>query len=939
MSVRIQNERFVFPDTQPGDLASPNNNMIWTDDNTALDIDTFTFTAENAGIEVVALRNDNAHTGNGYDLDNVVVKFVDNGVTAQIDSANQLAGTNSFRNCTFIRDANELTTSGRLVFGNFIVGDARGPATNSTEIIGCRFIATDSRNPIAILNIGFGEFTLQNTEFIGAVAGQFYQGFQSVGTTWAAIGANDGVGTGTGPYFARSIHQGIANSNNVTNNNRLPNNAAIYLVNDDMSSATNLGTSIQLNHSSAVMIVNGLTGGRDIDVTYHSGGGGVAVARPAGVYKFVGWKPEWINPITGATVPDVRIEFGHISYAVPEYTNDATFLSTLNTNSIAGGFVRTFDATDANYRGFWIETSRDVFTAAAAGDSTAAPANSTYMAKSFSHDVSITTETAIPLTPVTNANNEQEQRLGDLSTTVDNFIASPVNSLTDALVGDYTAGANVGDTTDGTAPRDGAPGVTTLDDAYAGLKRNWYWRADFMPFAFTGNGSAITLNRDIIVDASVFSHPTTGEVGIPTPGLEAGALINTIVATGRTFDLSSTRLPSNTTIVGGTWERVGVTAADNVTFVNNPNIEVQVNDITEWDTTSSVDTGGVTISSLTARTVDVTQDQVDAGYTEGTNVAFNVTVAPYRLTFTHEAAPNAGGGRLAVFSRTNSFTGPWAQEGTTQVVTGSNTGMVQVSSRSTTANSEYLVIWRPFDSTHYTTVRRYDYTGGIPIQEESTITVPNVVIPNVVLAIANNTASVTWRSADVVDTSTQPAHNECIGTIVGAHANRLTGGQTQALLLEAYSDPAYFETIMANVNMIFGTDQFDTTTDVWDLITPTSTASTSAQGRYVQLEAGAQQGTQVIEQQQITGVVNSDAVGEGQVQLTDFLTADISAEESPGVTVTFPAVQIFDNPAGISGDQVRTALVTDLQAINTNVIVASVKPPAVQSAQDGNVQI
>ena len=201
-----------------------------------------------------------------------------------------------------------------------------------------------------------------------------------------------------------------------------------------------------------------------------------------------------------------------------------------------------------------------------------------------------------------------------------------------------------------------------------------------------------------------------------------------------------------------------------------------------------------------------------------------------------------------------------------------------------------------------------------------------------VLSEEPNPAAVVWSIDDVEDddTSATGVHDEVILSISGASLTRLNGGQTQTLLLESYSQVQYFQTIINNANEIFGVTAFNVDRDIWDIITPESSGSTVAAGRYVQLTTN--DGTQ----QQLTAVTNSN----GGSAITDFLTADIEGTNNApgGGSIEFPAVQIFDNPAGISGDQVRTALINDLRILNNNVVIASVKPGAVQSAQTHNGQ-
>ena len=474
--------------------------------------------------------------------------------------------------------------------------------------------------------------------------------------------------------------------------------------------------------------------------------------------------------------------------------------------------------------------------------------------------------------------------------------------------------------------------LTDWADFFPAIRVDFFDGTPDGAFPSVGTGNTITFPGDLTLTTQPDAHNYVGNdvtirVANSTTNTISGEITHFIL-TG-TADLAGTNIPNGITLDGGTWNNF-TGDLNNVTFANgsNPTIQIASDDITGWTTT-----GAATLVSTTARTVDITQEQVNSGLTAGTNVTFNITVIPYTIAFTHEADVSATGGQFAVFRRA-ALTGSWSQIGVTQPVTGSSQATVSIQSNVPEAQGEFLAIWRPENTNHYTTVRRFNFTTTLPSPDAATLTVPNVSIPNVVLTAETNPATVTWTSADVSDDNDGnpgATHNEVIGTITGANLTRLNGGQTQALMLEAYLSPAYMETLTSNVDAIFGTAAFDTTIDIWDLITPASSASTEAQGRYVQLTS--RDG----DQQQLTAITNTDASAGA---ITDFLTADLTGSETgTGRTIEFPAVQIFDNPQGISSDQVRTALITDLSTINTNVVVASVKPGAVQTAQGGNAPL
>ena len=125
---------------------------------------------------------------------------------------------------------------------------------------------------------------------------------------------------------------------------------------------------------------------------------------------------------------------------------------------------------EADFRGYWLLTNVMRWSGAD-NQSIPIPANSSFRAWSFSHDLVLGTatdlqsvNTALPTRDVTNARGAQEDALGSVVNGADDFVDDVLISLPDAFVGTYTAT---------TAP-DNATAVTTLDDAYAALRRSWY---------------------------------------------------------------------------------------------------------------------------------------------------------------------------------------------------------------------------------------------------------------------------------------------------------------------------------------------------------------------------------------------------------------------------------------------------------------------------------
>ena len=498
---------------------------------------------------------------------------------------------------------------------------------------------------------------------------------------------------------------------------------------------------------------------------------------------------------------------------------------------------------------------------------------------------------------------------------------------------------------------------------------------------------------------------------------DAGDIVNSIIEAG-----------SGITLNNGS-------VLDRVTLVNNPQINFQVDkDIIPgtrdagtgllqegWDliipegftatpaaplfTPSS--TGDMRTVTLTAQQASdyfgltiapgTTNDFFNNGAAAGSldnNILLSVPeTPPHRLTFQTEVSST--GGWMALYTR-QSTADSWAVVGSgTQTVGAGARGSFEILSNATNAAALYRVLWRPNSATEYTTLVDYDFT--VFPTEETIQTVPNNPIPTVLLSSiplpAEPGASqptprpsiasdyVSWSRADVSSSMAGEDAEEVIGMISNTHIVALNGGQTQQIMLSAYTDVDYFETLRTHVNIL------DTVTP--DVILPSSASRTQADGQFVQLD------TADGNQQQLTAIENTDLNGDGMIET---LQATISGREnaagdtttSSGVVISFPAVQIFNPPDGITGSEVRNALSSSFTSVNThtttevdrvvaelgvhddaissqtihgrinlvsanvnqvdrvvdnidvnlvevndNVIVASVKPEAVQTAQNG----
>ena len=591
------------------------------------------------------------------------------------------------------------------------------------------------------------------------------------------------------------------------------------------------------------------------------------------------------------------------------------------------------------------------------------PANSSFRAWSFSHDLVLGTTTdlqgtnvALPTRDVTNARGVQEAALGSVVNGADDFVDDVLISLADPFVGTYTA-ATAGALTE----------VSSLDDAYAALKENWYsTNVEEEWTLIDTDNSRLNLTRNTNLSSAVTEYGTTSH-NVNSNGLTVGSLITGVNAVGAVIGLDNRAFPSGSgeiraQIDGGTWR--DPSDAQMVDFVSNTVIQLSNPSNLDWRTWdfNVLNNSDLSVVNLTGAelTIFVTPAQFaslgsPADTTGAGGILYIQLVTPFNFEFRNQALFDTDGTGIGGFlairrrERGQSWEEVPGHAGVTVVADGTSETLLVPNEPQADTEREYLLIWRPLDIRYETSFQVFDLTGvnypSVQAAEPYTINairIPDVLIPTgyqiqpyldesqtedtegyiLQTVRSEEIARVTWRPLMV--NSLLELEGTIIGTdaedAVGVQTGVLNGGATQTLLRTAYLDRDYIDLLITR-----GLDE--------DIITVSSNVLTLADGEYLQLTTG--DGTQ----QQITGLEGADLDGNDTMRtMVNNLQATISGTD--GITaISFPAVQIFDNPEGISAGQVRDSLIADLQAINGNVIIASVKPPAVQSAQDGNVQI
>ena len=963
------NQILSFPNTGANTLTPNQHEYLWNDtDDNGLRINDISFTANNAVIRtaiLASLRTTSADGSDGFIMDDTTIIF-DGDDTQQGDASGTaiLEGTNRFRNCTFLRNETDAGNNQRIILGRFITDRTVDTDPDKTrdatlEFTNCRFVATD--NPFAILNIGIGDFVFNGNTLIGAVGGQFYQGFISVGTVWPNIGA---AGPTSGnQYYARAIHQDLPSQNNgFANGDNLPTTNAIFLIGDDVSLSAINDVRPEFNQNGAMIKVNNLVGGSAEAPSFHQDRG---AANPAAAYSVIGWKPVFSDGDN--VIGDVSIRFEDPAYLLSEIgaNTSAQWLQTIRSTRVAPNTPFDAGMDGADFRGYWLLTNVMRWSGVD-NQSIPIPANSTFRAWSFSHDLVLGTatdlqsvNTTLPTRTVTNARGLNENALGSAVNGADDFVDDVLISLPDAFVGTYTAT---------TAP-DNATAVTTLDDAYAALRRSWYDNNITEEFTLGDvANSRLTLNRNTALNNTANLYSTTAHT-INTAGLTVGALITGVNATGATVSLGNRAFPAGAgevraQINGGTW--VDPSDAQMVDFISNTAIQLSSPANLDWRTWdfNVLNNSDLTVVNVSGSPLQifVTPAQFallgsPADSTGATGISYVQLVTPFDFVFRNQALFDTDGtgigGLLAIRRRVNDQQA-WQEVPShplaVEVTAGTSRMLTVANEPQADTEREYLLIWRPLDARYETSFQVFDLTGvNYPSQQAAepytvnATRIPDVLLPTgfdimpyldtsqtldvegfilQTLGTGDEIARVTWRPTTV--NSLLELEGTITGTDtednIGVQTGTLNGSATQALMRSAYLSPEYLNLLIAR-----GLDE--------DIIQVSSNVLTLADGEYIQLTTG--DGTQ----QQITGLEGTDVDGNDTMGLmVNNLQATISGTDGTEM-ISFPAVQIFDNPLGISAGQVRDAVIADLQAINGNVVVASVKPPAVQTAQSGNVQI
>ena len=461
--------------------------------------------------------------------------------------------------------------------------------------------------------------------------------------------------------------------------------------------------------------------------------------------------------------------------------------------------------------------------------------------------------------------------------------------------------------------------LTDWADFFPAIRVDFFDGAPDGAFPLVGAVNTITFPGDLTLTTQPDAHNYAGNdvtirVANSTTNTISGEITHFILA--GTADMAGTNIPNGMMLDGGTWTNFAGDLNDMV-FANDPTLNlVGDTDIRGWTTT-----GAFTFDASADRVIDIHHAQAsDVTNLDGLAIPADDVAA--RITVTA-----ASGGRLhfdfpeeetrtRTLSIPNTFEG-WvatatmASDGTisnitTYDYTGDHTAdpaqPIQDTAFRGTTNVPIVVTAGARFSFNLQVV---DFPGAAGLTQD--FFVLPIIDPNYVAATTGATlpAGVNIGSTLVEDVSTGHARINITAAAQTAPPNPgWNTAETTLVFATCRNDRDYImEILEANGES--------------DWITITSDGTISLSGTVT-----IDRGTETVIQ---------------YIQGVDFAAgSNVTIQQDSN---NCPTVIIYPDVGGITTTQVQQALRPDLSTINSNVVIASVKPGAVQTAQGGNVQI
>ena len=293
-------------------------------------------------------------------------------------------------------------------------------------------------------------------------------------------------------------------------------------------------------------------------------------------------------------------------------------------------------------------------------------------------------------------------------------------------------------------------------------------------------------------------------------------------------------------------------------------------------------------------------------------------------TYTHQKSPD--GGSFALFSRA-AQNSPWTQvEGTLRAI-----GNTAVSLTVEDAAVEHLSLWKPKNTTTYTHAQYWNHFGSGQPTKDATYTITTLNIPGEILSEADLPTIEgvsTWENIVVWEAG----ENELAGQLTGSFRNTdveaLGNAETQVAMRQAFLSNDYFDLIVADVQTanpkLLDADIVTDETGRADYIIAASSVTTEANGDFIELLSSDGR------QQKITALINT-----ATNKMSGVLSAVLTGDNDDYVDgIVFDAVEIGDNPDGISEDEVVNAVNEALSVIKANqqVLLTATQRGSVKAA-------
>ena len=619
--------------------------------------------ARNAFIRITGI----VFGGDTYDPDAVYLDFEDCIIEIYGDNNTttnaSLQGGMRFNNCTFIKAEG----ADRDILGNFADGTREN---NNLQMTNCRMVGSSSEGPFHLLTQNLSPVSnLTGTAFVGNAQPEMPAGFGLGGVTVSNIGSTFELPTGDagirwGIRHTQHLTNGVgifnpsnAQSTNVSSAGETAGTSAVStrgnFPSESYTPMSNIDFSagipgIQVNRNVSAWYINHIpryvgNTPQNISVTYHDvngpwddpgdGGSITPTNSPAEIRTFTGWRP--VAREGNNLVGDYLVFFPNEQIITrPQANYDPFTIPVINTGTGISYFV---DDTDT---GFWIQDRRYYLTIPldrtsfenlensmqAGGLPALQPLSAVpFRQYSFTHNTQ-TIHTDIPTRSVVISQGITVDVRGSQQNGNAGLMEQTVQMVTDPLVGSLTAA---------TAPAASAE-LTTLDEAYAALKRVWYQDRDNENWSIAGDADnrTITIARQLNIRTGGDTiNLVTGAYRVRSNGLSAGTLINRVNTGGNTIDFGGTDLFANTTISGGTLNTFTPTVANNVTFDGTPTLTFAggTHNLTGWDARGRFTPAGTGVT-LTVTSAQALEFFGDAAATTAGTATIDVVGDPIFLT-------------------------------------------------------------------------------------------------------------------------------------------------------------------------------------------------------------------------------------------------------------------------------------------------------------------